>query len=166
MCCTVNTYTVLLCAVVAPLFAAYYQEAAQRRLFLRVWRRRGGAQLAARGSGGSSSGSLSMDPSTPSSSSSSHSRHSRSTSGDEAATPPLVLGRAWHARLRRRLQRLVADPTAAAERQQEAVAELLRRSPPRPLRWVLAEAAAVSLLAWPLVVIAMDVAAPWLCASQ
>ena len=167
MCCTISTYSLLVCAVVAPLFAAYHQEAAQRRLFLRVWRRRGGA-LATRGSGSSEGSSgLSLEPSTPSSSTSSRS-HSRSASGEEAgaATPPLVMGRARHARLRRRLQQLSTDPTAAAEREQEAVAELLQRSPPRPLRWVLAEAAAVALLSWPLVVVGIDAGAPWLCAQQ
>lgn len=170
MCCTINAHSVVVCGIILPLYIAFHSEEQQRRHFQRAWRRRDMRLGVLGASSGSSEGSLSLNLSTPSNSSlstlGSNEDADAAVVAAAAAAPLLVLGRRRHARLLQRLQRLQLDPTEAAEREQEAVVELLRRRLPRALRWVVAEAAAVSILAWPLVALAMDSGKGWLCASE
>lgn len=165
MCCAVNTFSLAVLAIIAPLYFSYHSERQARQVFLRTWRPR--AEPTGGGSGSSSS-----TPSHSRSRSRSVSSSMSGTSGSEdelaaaasGATPAaLVLGRRRHQRLVQRLEELQCDPTMAAQHEQEAVTELLRHRRPRPVHWVLAEMLLIMLLAWPLSCLLVEVAGGWMC---
>jgi hypothetical protein len=78
--------------------------------------------------------------------------------------PPLLLRRARHRRLADMLHSLQQDPSQAAERKQEALTEMLRPRLPRQAKWVVAEAALIAVLAWPLAMLLVDAAGGFVCA--
>ena len=77
--------------------------------------------------------------------------------------PPPLLGRARHRRLSGMLRALQQDPSQAAERKQEALTEMLRPRPPRQAKWVVAEAALIAVLTWPLAMLLVDAAGGFVC---
>lgn len=164
MCCAINAYSLAVFGVVVPLYAAFYAEEHGRRAFLRVWRRRHSAAA------GDDSSRDSASTRTTSTSSSSQTLSASSSDTDAPAagdtpSPPLVLGRRRHHHLRRRLSALRRDPTDAAEREQDAVEELLQRRAPRAAWRVLLEVALVCMVAWPTMGLVVEAAGPWLCAA-
>lgn len=148
-----------MCGLILPHLALYHLEEHERRLHFQWWQGACGGgealQLAAPGAGGADCvhglDSRASLPATsgPNSSSGLHDLGTAADDGGAAAARPPMLGRRFHARLCRRWQQLGATPTKAAEREQEAVAQLLLAQPQRTMLRVAAEAAVCSLLAWP-----------------
>lgn len=147
-----------MCGLILPLFALYHLEEHERSLHFQAWWRDAcggseGVQAATAGGGAAACvhGLSSRGP-MPATSSSSSSGLDDMGGGDAGAevAPPLMVGRRFHARLRRRFHLLAASPTKAAEREQEAVAQLLLAQPARTVLRVAIEAAVCCVLAWPL----------------
>lgn len=160
MCCAVNTFSVVVLAIVVPLYFAYHSERHARQLFLRTWRPR---EEPSAGSSGSSSSSTSRSRSR--SSSASGSEDEPAAGGGTTSAALVVLGRRRHQRLVQRLEELQRDPTMAAQHEEEAVTELLRQQRPRPVHGVVAEMLLFVLLAWPLSCLLVEAAGSWTCAA-
>ena len=64
----------------------------------------------------------------------------------------------------RMLHTLQQDPSQAAERKQEALTEMLLPGSPRQAKWVVAEAAFIAVLTWPLAMLLVDAGGGFVCA--